>query len=136
MQHISITFYYGLQKSLMSQQKFYHHPHTALNKNLLISQKMIINTGVIFPLSKIATRQKHLPNLILELSYWSIIKTFHDDKVSPIPNLVLRIWLSLLFKKANIFNFFFAYQYIWVSNNSPFPLKISYLTEKSILLLN
>lgn len=71
----------------MSQQKFYHHPHTALNKNLLISQKMITNTGVIFPLSKIATRQKHLPNLILELS-----KTFHNDKkVSRIPNLVLRI---------------------------------------------
>ena len=67
-------------------------------------------------------------------SYWSILKTFLNNKKIPrIPSLIHQDKFVTDFKeKANIFNNFFANQYSIVSNNSELPVTLTRKTHESL----
>ena len=78
--------------------------------------------------------QKLLDPKTSQKSYWSILKTFLNNKKIPcIPPLLHQDKFVADFKeKASIFNNFFANQYSIVSNNSKLPVTLTRKTHESL----
>ena len=75
---------------------------------------------------------KKLDNPLLQAkAYWSILKTFYNDKkVSLIPPLLIENeFVTDIKTKTNIFNKFFADQYTILKNNSMLPTNQMFLTQ-------
>ena len=83
---------------------------------------------------------KKLNNLLLQTKtyYWSILKTFHNDKkISQIPPLLVDDKFVTDMKiKADIFNKFFAEQCTPLKNDSKLPSNQIYLTQSRLVSLN
>ena len=78
---------------------------------------------------------KKLNNPLLETkTYWSILKTFYNDKKIPIipPLLVNDKFVTDIQMKANILNKFFADQCTPLKNNSSLPVKQIFLTQSRL----
>ena len=75
---------------------------------------------------------KKLNNPLLQANtYWSILKTFYNDKKIPLipPLLIDDTFITDTQAKANIFNNFFAEQCTPLKNNSMLPTNQIFLTE-------
>ena len=78
---------------------------------------------------------KKLNNPLLQTkTYWSILKTFYNDKKIPIipPLLVNDKLVTNIQMKANIFNKFFADQCTPLKNNSSLPVNQIFLTQSRL----
>ena len=78
---------------------------------------------------------KKLNNPLLQTkTYWSILKTFYNDKKIPIipPLLVNDKFVTDIQMKANIFNKFFADQCTTLKNNSSLPVNQIFLTQSRL----
>ena len=76
--------------------------------------------------------QKKLNNPLLQAkTYWSILKTFYNDKKVPLipPLLKDNKFVTDIKTKANIFNKFFADQCTLLKNNSMLPTNQMFLTQ-------
>ena len=79
--------------------------------------------------------QKKLNNPLLQAkTYWSILKTFYNDKKVPLipPLLIDNKFVTDIKTKANIFNKFFADQCTLLKNNSMLPTNQMFLTQARI----
>ena len=75
---------------------------------------------------------KKLNNPLLQTkTYWSILKTFYNDKKIPIvpPLLVNDKFVTDIQMKANIFNKFFADQCTPLKNNSSLPVNKIFISQ-------
>ena len=82
---------------------------------------------------------KKLNNPLLQTkTYWSILKTFYNDKKIPIisPLLVNDKFVTDIQIKANIFNKFFADQCTPLKNNSSLPANQIFLTQSRLTSLD
>ena len=82
---------------------------------------------------------KKLNNPLLQTkTYWSILKTFYNDKKIPIipPLLVNDKFVTDIQMKANIFNKFFADQCTPLKNNSSLPVNQIFLTQSRLTSLD
>ena len=82
---------------------------------------------------------KKLNNPLLQTkTYWSILKTFYNDKNIPQipPLLVDDKFVTDMKTKANIFNKFFAEQCTPLKNDSELPSNQIYLTQSRLVSLN
>ena len=82
---------------------------------------------------------KRLNNPSLQAkTYWSILKTFYNDKKIPIipPLLIDDKFVTDIQTKANIFNKFFADQYTPLKNGSVLPKNQIFLTQSRICTLD
>ena len=82
---------------------------------------------------------KKLNNPLLQTkTYWSILKTFYNDKKMPIipPLLVNDKFVTDIQMKANIFNKFFADQCTPLKNNSSLPVNQIFLTQSRLTSLD
>ena len=82
---------------------------------------------------------KKLNNPLLQTkTYWSILKTFYNDKKIPIipPLLVNNKFVTDIQMKANIFNKFFADQCTPLKNNSSLPVNQIFLTQSRLTSLD
>ena len=78
---------------------------------------------------------KKLNNPLLQAkTYWSILKSFHNEKKIPIipPLLVDNKFVTDIQIKANIFNNFFAEQCTPLTNSSVLPLNQMFLTQSRL----
>ena len=71
-------------------------------------------------------------------TYWSILKTFYNDKKIPIipPLLIDDKFVTDIQTKANIFNKFFADQCTPLKNDSALPTSQMFLTPSRLCTLN
>ena len=67
-------------------------------------------------------------------TYWSILKTFYNDKKIPLipPLLVNNNFITDIKTKANIFNTFFAEQCTPLKNDSVLPINQMFLTQSKL----
>ena len=75
---------------------------------------------------------KKLNNPLVQIkTYWSILKTFYNDKKIPLipPLLVDDKFITDIQMKANVFNKFFAEQCTPLHNNSSLPVNQIFLTQ-------
>ena len=82
---------------------------------------------------------KKLNNPLLQAkTYWSILKTFYNDKKIPLipPLLVDDKFVTDIQKKANVFNKFFAEQCTPLDNNSSLPVNQLFLTQSRLMSLD
>ena len=82
---------------------------------------------------------KRLNNLLLQAkTYWSILKTFYNEKkISIIPPLLIDDnFVSDIETKANIFNKFFAEQCTPSKNSSILPANQMFLTQSTVNSIN
>ena len=82
---------------------------------------------------------KNLNNPLLQTkTYWSIIKTFYNDKKIPFipPLLVNDKFVTDIQMKPNIFNKFFADQCTPLKNNSSLPVNQIFLTQSRLTSLD
>ena len=82
---------------------------------------------------------KKLNNPLLQAkTYWSILKTFYNDKKIPHipPLLVDDKFVTDIQKKANVFNKFFAEQCTPLNNNSSLPVNQLFLTHSRLMSLD
>ena len=82
---------------------------------------------------------KKLNNPLLQAkSYWSILKTFYNDKKIPLipPLLVDDKFVTDIPEKANVFNKFFAEQCTPLNNNSSLPVNQLFLTHSRLMSLD
>ena len=82
---------------------------------------------------------KKLNNPLLQANtYWSILKTFYNDKKIPLipPLLVDDKFVTDIQKKANVFNKFFAEQCTPLNNNSSLPVNQLFLTHSRLMSLD
>ena len=78
---------------------------------------------------------KKLNNPLLQAkNYWSILKTFYNDKKIPLipPLLVNNKFITDIKTKANIFNKFFAEQCTSLKNDSVLPINQMFLTQSRL----
>ena len=70
-------------------------------------------------------------------TYWSILKSFYDDKKIPLipPILVNNNFITDIKTKANIFNKFFVEQ-CTKNNNSVLPINQMFLTQSKLSTLD
>ena len=71
-------------------------------------------------------------------AYWSLLKTFLNDKKIPlIPPLYHQGDFVTNFKiKAELFNSIFASQYSWIKNDGKLPSHLNYKTENRLSTVN
>ena len=82
---------------------------------------------------------KKLNNPLLQAKmYWSILKTFYNDKKIPLipPLLVDDKFVIDIQRKANVFNKFFAEQCTPLNNNSSLPVNQLFLTYSRLMSLD
>ena len=82
---------------------------------------------------------KKLNNPLLQVkTYWSILKTFYNDKKIPLipPLLVDDKFVTDIQVKANIFNKFFAEQCTPLNNNSSLPANQLFVTNSRLMSLD
>ena len=82
---------------------------------------------------------KKLNNPLLQTkTYWSILKTFYNDKKIPLipPLLVDDKFVTDIQKKANVFNKFFAEQCTPLDNHSSLPVNQLFLTQSRLTSLD
>ena len=81
---------------------------------------------------------KKLNNALLQTkTYWSILKTFYNNKKIPlIPPLLVDDFVNDTKTKADIFNNFFAEQCIPLKNDSKLPSNQIYLTQSKLVSLD
>ena len=82
---------------------------------------------------------KKLNNPLLQAkNYWSILKTFYDDKKIPLipPLLIDNKFVTDIQTKANIFNKFFAEQCTPLRNGSVLPVNQMFLTQARLKSLD
>ena len=82
---------------------------------------------------------KKLNNPLLQAkTYWSILKTFYNDKKNPLipPLLVDDKFVTDIQEKANVFNKFFAEQCTPLNNNSSLPVNQLFLTHSRLMSLD
>ena len=82
---------------------------------------------------------KKLNNPLLQTkTYWSILKTFHNDKIIPLipPLLEDDKFVTDIKTKADIFDKFFAEQCTPLKNDSKLPSNQIYLTQSRLGSLN
>ena len=82
---------------------------------------------------------KKLNNPLLQTkTYWSILKTFHNDKIIPLipPLLEDDKFVTDIKTKADIFDKFFAEQCTPLKNDSKLPSNQIYLTQSRLVSLN
>ena len=82
---------------------------------------------------------KKLNNPLLQVkTYWSILKTFYNEKNIPLvpPLLVDNNFLTDIQTKANIFNTFFAEQCTPLNNISVLPVNQMFLTQSRLNFIN
>ena len=87
-------------------------------------------------------KSNHFANLSKKLNdpktsnktYWSILKTFVNDRKIPIipPLLVNNQLVTDVLTKSTLFNTYFAEQCNPITNNSTIPINANFLTEKRI----
>ena len=67
-------------------------------------------------------------------AYWSLLKSFLNNKKNPIiPPILHNNALATDFKKkAELFNSYFANQCTLIKSNSTLPVNVQYLTEKRL----
>ena len=67
-------------------------------------------------------------------AYWSLLKSFINDKKIPIvpPILHNNAFVTDLKKKAELFNYYFANQCTLINSNSTLPANVQYLTDKRL----
>ena len=71
-------------------------------------------------------------------AYWSILKSFVNDKKIPIifPLYHNGNFITDFRQKAELFNFFFAEQYSILQNSSKLPTKLAPRTDQSLTSIN
>ena len=82
---------------------------------------------------------KKLNNPLLQAkTYWSILKTFYNEKKIPIisPLLTNDNFVADTQTKANIFNKFFAEQCTPLKNSSTLPVNQMFLTQSRLNSIN
>ena len=82
---------------------------------------------------------KKINNPLLQVkTYWSILKTFYNDKKIPLipPLLVDDKFVTDIQMKANIFNKFFAEQCTPLNNNSSLPVNQIFSTQSNLMSLD
>ena len=82
---------------------------------------------------------KRLNNPLLQAkAYWSILKTFYNDKKIPLipPLLVDNKHVTDIKTKANIFNEYFAEQCTLLKNSSVLPINQTFLTQSRLTSLD
>ena len=82
---------------------------------------------------------KKLYNPLLQAkTYWSILKTFYNDKKIPLipPLLVDDKHVTDIKTKANIFNKYFAEQCTLLKSNSVLPINQTFLTQSRLTSLD
>ena len=82
---------------------------------------------------------KKLNNPLLQAkNYWSILKTFYDDKKIPLipPLLIDNKFVTDIQTKANIFNKFFVEQCTPLRNGSVLPVNQMFLTQARLKSLD
>ena len=82
---------------------------------------------------------KKLNNPLLQAkTYWSILKTFYNDKKIPLipPLLVDDKFVTDIQKKANVFNKLFTEQCTPLNNNSSLPVNQLFLTHSRLMSLD
>ena len=82
---------------------------------------------------------KKLNNPLLQIkTYWSILKTFYNEKnISLIPPLLAdNHFVTDIQTKANIFNTFFAEQCTPLNNSSVLPVNQTFLTQSRLNFIN
>ena len=78
------------------------------------------------------------PPLLQVKTYWSILKTFYNEKNIPLipPLLVDNNFVTDIQTKANIFNTFFAEQCTSLNNSSVLPVNQMFLTQSRLNFIN
>ena len=82
---------------------------------------------------------KKLNNPLLQVkTYWSILKTFYNEKNIPLipPVLVDNNFVTDIQTEANIFNMLFAEQYTPLNNSSVLPVNQMFLTQSRLNFIN
>ena len=126
-------------------------------KNLLFkqfTQNGRFESDFVFPQTLIteinelisSTRNVYYENLVKKLNnpllqvktYWSILKTFYNEKNIPLipPLLVDNNFVTDIQTKANIFNTFFAEQCAPLNSSSVLPVNQMFLTQSRLNFIN
>ena len=82
---------------------------------------------------------KKLKNQLLQAkTYWSVLKTFYNDKKIPLilPFFVDDKHITDIKTKANIFNEYFAEQCTFLKNNTMFTINQTFLTRSRLTSLD
>ena len=105
-------------------------------------ETLIIETNELIS----STKNSYYENLAKELNnsllqaktYWSILKTFYNEKKIPTipPLLIGDNFVTDIQTKANIFNRFFAEQCTPLKNSSAFPANQMFLTQSRLNSIN
>ena len=105
-------------------------------QNLIIELNELISSTKALYYENLA---KKLNNPLLQAkTYWSILKTFYNDKKIPLipPLLVDDKHVTDIKTKANIFNEYFAEQCTLLKNNSVLPINQTFLTQSRLTSLD
>ena len=105
-------------------------------QNLIIELNRLISSTKALYYENLA---KKLNNPLLQAkTYWSILKTFYNDKKIPLipPLLVDDKHVTDIKTKANIFNEYFAEQCTLLKNNSVLPINQTFLTQSRLTSLD
>ena len=105
-------------------------------ENLIIELNELISSTKALYYENLA---KKLNNPLLQAkTYWSILKTFYNDKKIPLipPLLVDDKHVTDIKTKANIFNEYFAEQCTLLKNNSVLPINQTFLTQSRLTSLD
>ena len=103
-----------------------------LVKNLITEVNELVSSAKTLYYENLA---KKLNNPLLQpKTYWSILKTFYNDKKIPlIPALLIKDkFVTDIKTKADIFNNFFAEQCTPLQNDSKLPPNLMFLTQSRL----
>ena len=137
-----------MNETIKSKIKARNKPYKQCVENGRFESDFIIIEALITEINDLITSAKDLyyKNLAKRLNnpslqaktYWSILKTFYNDKKIPIipPLLIDDKFVTDIQTKANIFNKFFADQCTPLKNGSVLPKNQIFLTQSRICTLD
>ena len=103
-----------------------------LVKNLITEVNELVSSAKTLYYENLA---KKLNNPLLQpKTYWSVLKTFYNDKKIPLilPLLIKDKFVTDIKRKADIFNNFFAEQCTPLHNDSKLPPNLMFLTQSRL----
>ena len=122
----------NIKSRIKSKNLFYkQYTQNVLEKLITELNELISSTKALY-YENIEKKKSNNPLLQVK-TYWSILKTFYNNKKIPlIPPLLIETKIC----NANIFNKFFAEQCTPLKNGSILPSSLEFLTQERLCSLN
>ena len=124
----------ALQKKYIQNGRF-ENDFVYLENLIIEINELIFSTKALY----YENLAKKLKNQLLQAkTYWSVLKTFYNDKKIPLilPFFVDDKHITDIKTKANIFNEYFAEQCTFLKNYTMFPINQTFLTRSRLTSLD